>query len=88
MTTSGEINWPWWLALALVALAVNLVYALLFRQSWAPPEDARFVDHNASVLVKRFLQWKFSWGTPVWVTDDELGSGAGRARAVDEHPLG
>jgi len=77
LTESGaDTNWPLWIALALAGATLSLIYRWFFQDAWSPPENPRFVDHNASVLTKRLMQVHFSWGTPVWVTDRELGSGA------------
>lgn len=72
--TGDEINWPLWIGFALVGLVANLVYARLFEVPWTPPEHARFVDERASVTVSSLLHSSYTWGTAVWVTDQELGS--------------
>lgn len=75
-TGGSELNWTWWLGIALVLAIARFVYAYFFGEPWVPPADARFADDKASVFIKRPFNRKFSWGTVVWVTESELHAGA------------
>lgn len=75
MEIGGEIDWRAWVWLALVGIVAQVIYARFFKPPpWKPPENALFVDTDASVIVTRTLNWNFSWPAAIWVTENELGS--------------
>ena len=62
----GDINWAWWLGMALLLAVARLIYGYFFAEPWVAPAGARFAANNADVYIKRFMGRSFSWHTVVW----------------------